>query len=224
MPTPEDGHRRVWLSRWKEWAIEQLPESASAAIRSRTRLEVEHALTRLGTQDAENEIRDLVEATLDPILLELANRDANATNARQKQKYLEQAEAYLEIALVLMASARTTTMLNRPEYARPVLAERLRHRVRRLLTGAESHTEVLEQTIEFLDRSLAEQPLPPREWGQRLAKGTFVTTMVAGKLLKQIPELRELVDMGLTATGTKLGAILARHVAARKPPPSTPTS
>jgi len=219
-PPPADDRRRAWLSRWKEWAIGQLPESASAATRSRVRLEVERALARLGTQDPENEIRDLVQATLDPILLDLAGRDADVAHARRKQEYLEQVEIYLEIALLLVAGARTTAMLGRPEYAKPVLSERLRRRLRRKLTGSESTPEVLEHAVEFVDRCLAKQPPPPRQWGRRLATGTFVTTVVLGKVLEQNPELRELVNKGLTAGGMKLGAVLARFAAARKAPPS----
>jgi len=181
---------------------------------------VERALARLGAQDPENEVRDLVQATLDPILLELAGRETDAAHARRKQEYLEQVEVYLEIALLFMAGERTTAMLSRPEYAKPVLAERLRRRFCRLLTGGEAAPKVLEHTIAFVDRCLAKQPPPRRQWGRRLGTGALATTMVAGKLLEQIPELRELVNMGLAAGGTKLGAILARFVAARKAPPS----
>jgi len=216
--TPEDDRRHAWLSQRKEWAIEQLPESASATTRSRVRAEVERALVRFGPQDPENEIRDLVQATLDSILLELAGRDAEATHARRREEYLEQSEIYLEVALLLMAGERTTAMLGRPEYAKPALTERLRRRLRRMLTGRESPPEVLEHTVEFVGRCLAKQPPPPRQWGRRVATGTFVTTMVAGKLLEQIPELRELVNMGLAAGGMKLGALLARLAAARKTP------
>jgi hypothetical protein len=181
---------------------------------------VERALVRLGPQDPENEVRDLVQATLDPILLELAGRDADAARGRRKQEYLEQVEIYLEIALLLMAGTRTTAMLSRPEYAKPVLTERLRRRFRRLLTGGETHAEVLEHTIEFVDRCLAKQPPAPRQWGRRFATGTFVTKMITEKVLEEIPELRELVNMGLAAGGRKLGAVLARLAAARKAPRS----
>ena len=218
-PAPDDA-RRGWLSRWKEWAIERLPESASAATRSRVRLEVERALVRLGAQDPENEVRDVVQAKLDSILHDLARRDVDAAHTRAKQEYLERAEVYLEIALLFVAGERTTAMLSRPEYAKPVLAGRLRRRFRRLLTGGESAPKVLEHTIAFVDRCLAKQPPPPRQWGRRLATGTLATTMVAEKLLEQIPELRELVNIGLAAGGTKLGAVLARFMAARKAPPS----
>jgi len=218
MPAPGDDRRRAWLSRWKEWAIEQLPESASAGARSRTRVEVARTLARFGAQDPENEVRDLVQATLDPILLELANRDDDAAHARRKQEHLEQVEIYLEIALLLVAGPRSIAMLSRPEYGKPVLTERLRRRFRRRLTGSESHPEVLEHTVEFVHRCLAKQPPPPRQWGRRLATGTFVTTMVAGKLLEQNPELRELVNMGLAAGGMKLRAVFARLAATWKAP------
>jgi hypothetical protein len=219
-PAPRDDARRAWLSHWKEWAIEQVPASASATTRSRVRLEVERALARLGAQDPENEVRDMVQATLDPILQEFAGRDADAAHARQKQEHLEQVEIYLEIALLLVAGPRTTAMLRRPEYAKPVLTERLRRRLHRTLTGAESHPEVLEQTIAFLDRCLAKQQPPPRQWGRRIATGTFVTTVAAAKVLEQNPELRELVSKGFAAGQKKLRAALARVTAARKPPTS----
>ncbi len=217
-PAPRDDARRAWLSHWKEWAIEQVPVSASAATRSRVRLEVERALARLGAQDPENEVRDMVQATLDPILQELAGRDTDATHARRKQEHLEQVETYLEIALLLVAGPRTTAMLRRPEYAKPILTERLRRRLRRTLTGGESYQEVLDHTIAFVDRCLAKQPPPPRQWGRRLSTGTLITTVVAAKVLEQNPELRELVNKGLAAGQQKLRALLARLAAARKPP------
>ena len=219
-PAPRDDARRAWLSRWKEWAIEQVPASASATTRSRVRLEVERALVRLGAPDPENEVRDMVQATLDPILQEFAGRDADAAHARQKQEHLEQVEIYLEIALLLVAGPRTTAMLRRPEYAKPVLTEHLRRRLRRTLSGGESHQEVLEHTIAFIDRCLAKQPPPPRQWGRRLATGTFVTTVAAAEVLKQNPELLELVNKGLAAGQERLRAALARVTAARKPPTS----
>jgi hypothetical protein len=207
---------------WKEWAIAQIPASAPAATRSRVRLEVERALARLGAQDPENEVRDVVQATLDPILQELTGRDGDVARTRLKQEYLERVEVYLEIALLLQTGASTTAMLRRPDYAKPVLAEHLRRRLRRTLTGGESHQEVLEHTIAFLERCLAKQPPPPRQWGRRLATGTFVTTVVAAKVLEQSPELRELVSKRLAAGQEKLRTVLARLAAARKPP--TPTS
>ncbi len=219
-PAPRDDARRAWLSHWKEWAIEQVPASASATTRSRVRLEVGRALARLGAQDPENEVRDTVQATLDPILQELAASDADATHARRKQEHLEQVEMYLGLVLLLVAGPRTTAMLRRPEYAKLVLTERLRRRLRRTLTGGESHQEVLEHTVAFIDRCLAKQPLPPRQWGRRLATGTFVTTVAAAKVLEQNPELRELVSKGFAAGQKKLRAALARVTAARKPPTS----
>ena len=219
-PAPRDDARRAWLSRWKEWAIEQLPPSATAPTRSRLRLEVERALARLGALDPEDEVRDLVLATLDPILQQLASRDADATHARRKQEHLEQVETYLAIALLLAAGPRTTAMLRRPEYAKPVLTEHLRRRLRRTLSGAESHQEVLEHTTAFIDRCLAKQPPPPRQWGRRLATGTFLTTVAAAEVLKQNPELLELVNKGLVAGQERLRAALARVTAARKPPTS----
>ncbi len=134
-PAPRDDARRAWLSHWKEWAIERVPVSASAITRSRVRLEVERALARLGAQDPENEVQDMVQAVLDPILQELAVP-------------------------------------------------------------------------------------PPRQWGRRLATGTFVTTVAAAKVLEQNPQLRELVKKGLAAGQEKLRAALARVTAARKPPTS----
>src|SRR5206468_2131387 len=92
---PGDDARHAWLSQWKEWAIGRLPASATAAIRSRVRLEVERALARLGCRDSENEIQDVVEATLDQILQDLAGRDADTARPRQKAEHLEQTGNYL---------------------------------------------------------------------------------------------------------------------------------
>jgi len=218
-PAPRDDARRAWLSHWKEWAIEQMPASASATTRSRVRLEVERALARLGVQDPENEVQDMVQATLDPILQEFAGRDVDVAHARQKQEHLKQVEIYLEIALLLVAGPRTTAMLRRPGYAKPVLTEHLRRRLRRTLSGGESHQEVLEHIIAFIDRCLAKQP-PLRQWGRRLATGTFVTTVAAAEVLKQNPELLQLVNKGLAAGREKLRAALAGVTAVRKPPTS----
>jgi hypothetical protein len=214
---PGDDARHAWLSRWKEFAIGRLAASATAATRSQVRLEVERALARLGSRDSENEIRDVVEATLDQILQDLANRDADTARARQKAEHLEQVENYLGIALLQASGPRTAAMLRRPEFAKPVLTERLRRRLRHTLTGGESDQEVLEHAIVFVSRCLAKQPPLPRQWGRRLATGTLATTVVAAKMLEQSPELREALNKRIAAGHEKLGALLARFAATRKP-------
>ncbi len=195
-----------------------MPASASAATRSQIRHNVERALGRLGVQDPENEVRDVVEAMVEPVLLELADREGRVARDRRKRENLEQIETYLELALWLRTGPRATAMLKRSEYAKPVLVERLRRRLRRELTGGESPEEVLEYVIAFVDRCLAKQPPPPRRWGRALATGTLVTGLVTAKVLEQSPELRALAQKGLAIGRDRLHALLARFTSGQKPP------
>ena len=214
-PRGDDG-RSSWLSRWKEWGIHRAPASASPAARSRLRQAVERALARFTVQAPEDEVRDAVDAAIEPILRDLAEREAAATRERKKRENIKQVETWLEVALRLRAGPDTKAMLGRAEHAKPVLVERLRRRWRRELTGEESDQAVLESTIAFVDRCLAKQPPPPRRWGRRLTTGALVTAVVTGKVLDQNPELRDLARQSLAAGRDKLRALLARVTSATK--------
>ncbi len=217
---PVDDARRVWLSHWKTWATGRLPASASAATRSQVRNNVERALARHGVKDSENEVRDVVEGTLEPVLLELAEHEARLARERRKRENLEQVETWLELALKLRSGPRTTAMLTRPEYAKPVLVERLRRRLRRDLTGDEPSEEVGEDVLAFVDRCLTKQPPPPRRWARGLATGTLVTGLVTAQVLERNPELRVLAQQGLSVGRDRLRALLVRLTSVQKPPTS----
>jgi len=214
----ENEGRVSWLSGWKERAIRRLPASASPAARSRLRQTVERALARFNVHDPEDEIRDAVDAAIEPMLHALAEREAAATRERRKQEHLEQIEAYLAAALSLRAGPATRTMLKHPAYAQPVLAERLRRRWRRELTGEESDEALFAFTLVFVDRCLAKQPLPPRRWPRRIATSALVTTAAIATALGQNPELRELAGRGFAAGQRKLRGLLARATSSTKAP------
>ncbi len=72
---PVDDVRRAWLSRWKEWAVGRVPASASPATRSQLRHAVERALGRLTVENPDDEVRDAVDAAIEPIVQATAERE-----------------------------------------------------------------------------------------------------------------------------------------------------
>ena len=210
LPPLDSTRHRAWISHWKEWAIGQLPESATATLRSQLRLAIERALGRHGPDDPADEIRDLVQATLEPVLHELTAKAAETARGRQKHEVLEGIPALLEFALALRPGPRTAAMLSRPEYGRPVLSERLKRRIDRDFTGDESLEDILSYTVAFVDRCLAKQPPPPRRLARRLANGMVVTVGTAAKVLEQNPDLTPLIARGVGAGQQKVRAFLAK--------------
>ncbi len=164
--------RRAWLTTWKRWAVSELPPDTPRAVRVQLRTDVERVLSRLGPEDDDTEVRDLVAGVVDEARGRLRSETEQATHARSKRDLLAEVGQILGLVLDLFPEAEVAAMLKRPGYSRLALTQRLRRHLDHHVTGAERAEQVLESVVAWVERRLAEQPEPlPR------------TSHVAGKVL-----------------------------------------
>ncbi len=184
------GSTQDWRARWKRRAVEQLPATASYAVRVEVRAAVDRALARVPPTADEGEIRDLVMLVVDEARKRL-NADAER-EARRAQKALLVAGAHqsLVTALRKLSSRGTLGMIKRPGSSFQRLEYRLTRHLERHLTGEETRSEVQTRVEAWVEAQLAEQP-PPRP-------GVSKSVLLAGG-----------------ATGVALGFAAAQHPAAR---------
>lgn len=188
---PSDGsdQKPDWRARWKGWAVEQLPSTASRAARVQVRAAVERALRSFPADADETEIRDVVMSLVDETRQRL-EADAECEARKLAKKVLVAlAPLFLRGALNRLKSRGSVAMLSRPGYSSARLRQRLVHRLQRDLTGEETHDEVQAVVDAWVEARLAEQPPAP---------AVPKTVLVAGG-----------------ATAVAVGVVVGQHPAAR---------
>jgi hypothetical protein len=162
---PEPGGareaRRVWLSAWKKWAVNELSAETPRPLRVQLRSAVERALAHFSPADDEAEVRDVVAGVVDEAQGEFrAEADRGAQAETKRQLASETAQIFAAV-LSQFPQPAVTAMLQRPGYSRLVLTERLRRFLDQRLTGAEPPERILEVVVGWIERRLAEQPRVP---------------------------------------------------------------
>jgi hypothetical protein len=211
-----------WRAPWKRWAVEQLPTTASHAVRVEVRAAVERALARVPSTADEAEIRDLVLLVVDEAH-ERLNADAER-KARHAQKTVVVASAGLLLGTALrkLSSRGAQRMLKRPGYSFQRLEYRLTHYLERHLTGEETRSDVQAHVEAWVEARLAEQPPTPGISKSALVAGG-VTGVALGFVAAQHPAARDATARAIQksrAVAQKGGEILSKLLT---PPPAPPT-
>jgi hypothetical protein len=91
--------RKRWIVQWKEWAVAQLPSTASPQTRATLRQSVEQALVGHDPRDSEAEIRDLILALVAQIKFQMEIEELEKQRASKKNEMMDLADKLLAIAI-----------------------------------------------------------------------------------------------------------------------------
>ncbi len=184
------------MTRWKHWALQQLPPTAPRAARVQLRTDVERALGRLSPESDEEEVRDVVAGVVDTLTREMESEAKQEARERHKRELVALAPVFLTLALRKFRSRGAIEMLKRPGYSCNALTLRLTRRLARDLTGDESGEEVETRVNAWVEARLAEQPPPPRHWSRRVLAGGAAAATAAGIAL-QNPTVKDAAARGV---------------------------
>ena len=211
--------RRAWLSQLKEESVRKLPPTASAAVRAKLRIDVEHALRLRGPDDPPLELQDVLATLVAETLMHLHETERQAQQVGMKAELVTFAKWALGTALnecpTHLVGAPGSG--NRTQTTRVVWAE-LRLILEKTLSGAESEQDVRQLVEEYVALWRSEHD---RWWRPHLpspaqvAKG-IATAKAIVDVVNQTPELRQLAD-------TVTQAVVAR-LRDRRSPKDSPTA
>ncbi len=217
-PSPEpDAARRKWLAIWKGWAVARLPADASRTAGVHVRTAVERALVRLGPEDSEDEVRDVVLGVVDEAVARLRAAADAAACAEMRRTIIAGADVLLGLALRRFPAADVSAMVKRRGYSRAALADRLRRHLDRHITGGEQPEEIMGRIVAWVERRLAEQPQPPRRLSRLMAPAGAAMVTVGAMSLRN-PQVKEVVTRGLEKARDKARALWARWTTRPSPP------
>src|SRR5215831_16379318 len=91
--------RRAWLSQLKEESVRQLPPTASAAVRTKLRIDVERALRHRGPDDPPLELQDVLATLVAETLMHLHETGRQAQQVGMKAELVTFAKWALGTAL-----------------------------------------------------------------------------------------------------------------------------
>jgi hypothetical protein len=213
--------RRAWLSQFKEVAVQQLPPTASPAVRAKLRLNVEHALRRHGPDDPALELQDILATLVAEARAQLDENERQTQQAGRKEELI----AFARSALVVVLNECPTYLVgapgsgNRMQTTRAVWAD-LRLILEKTLSGAESERDVRQRVEEHIARWRSEHD---RWWRPRVPSPQSVikgigTAKAIVDVVNQTPELRQLAD---TVTQAVLAQLRTRR--SPKEPPTAPS-
>ena len=213
--------RRAWLSRLKEDAVRQLPSPASAAVRARLRVDVEHALRHHAPDDPAPEVQDILATLVEEACRQLNEAEHQAQRTERK------------LELVTLARWALATVLNRcPAYLVGDLGSNkrantmqaiwadLRPILDKALSGAESGDDVRQHVEAHVAKWRSERDRwwhlrPPSP--EQVVKGIHTAKTVV-EAVNKTPEFRQLADTVIQAVQTKL-----RQRRQTKEPPASPS-
>lgn len=221
---PKREMRRTWLATWKRWAMNALPAEASRAVRVRVRTAVERALVRLGPEDDEAEVRDVVACIVEETHGQLQGEADCAAQTRSKREIVNGAGALLAAVLPRFPKNQVAAMLKRPGLSLVALTGRLQRFVDRHLTGNERPEQIVELVTAWVERRLAEQPPVPAASG-RLAAGVGTAVGVigsAGVVALQHPQVRDAAVRHLKTARDKARGWLQTLIPPQPPAPPGP--
>lgn len=192
--------RRVWLTLWKEGAVNALPAMASVAVKIEVRRAVETALVNLGPEDHVAEIRDLVGAVVRVFTDQLIEATRTEERETRKQKFLESIDLWIDD---LALRHFPTELVGPPRsiqrrHVLAILRKRIRQTLSAELTGDESPEAVLIRMQDELACWAVEQNphIDRRSLLRRLAPW-LATTLAGGVAAASMsPELRAVVRNG----------------------------
>lgn len=214
------AERRAWLSQLKEDAVRQLPSTASAAVRARLRLDVDHALRHHGPDDPVLELQDIVTALVSEASRQLNEVEHETRRSKRKTELMALAKETLAAALdecpsYLVGAAGSS---KRTHSVRTVWAD-LRSILDKTLSGTESEDGVQQRVEEHVAQWRNDHD---RWWRPRfpspvqVIKGIKTATAIVDTVNKT-PELRQLVDTITQA----VGALVRQRRQSKEPPPSS---
>jgi hypothetical protein len=221
---PQDGDttRRAWLSRLKEDAVRQLPSTASPAVRTRLRLDVEQALRHHVPDDPALEVQDILVALVAETRRLLNEQEHEARRSELKAELIALARQTLAAALdecpAYLVGAPGSS--KRTHTVRAVWAD-LRPILEKTLSGTESADTVGQRVEEHVAQWRSTND---RWWRPRLpspvqvAKGIKTATAIVDTVNKT-PALSQLTQI---VTQTVLTRLRERRQSKEPPPPSSP--
>jgi len=209
-----DAERRQWVTRWKQWAVGQLPSTAPRAVKVELRVQVERALGRFAPGDDEEELHDVVLAAVDAATARLRADVEQGAREENRRASAALAGLFLEAALRKFPREAVAAMLQQPGYSRNALTQRLTRHLERYLKGEETVEEILARVTAWVERRLAEQPPPARPW-----RGTVAGAVgAAAALALTKPEIRDAARKGLTKARELALTLWQQRTAGTRPP------
>lgn len=217
-PVHGRAERRAWLSQLKEDAVQQLPPSASPAVRARLRADIDHALRHHGLEDSRAEVQDIVAMLVAESRRRLDELEEQARRSESKPRLVLAAKLSLSAALnrcpAHLVGAPGSD--KRTQTTQAVWAA-IRPALDKTLSGAESPDDVHHLVEEHVARWRTEhdhwwRPRPP-------SPAKVIAGIKTGKAIvdavNQTPELRQ-----LAGTIAQAARILWRQRRQPGPPPA----
>ena len=212
---PSDKTRRLWVAKWKAWAVRQMPADTPLEVKVQLRADVERALARYRPDDDEAETSDIVSSLVEEARTRLTAKLTGQFQEAGKRLVIALAPVYLRAALAKFDQRLVAAMLKRPESSSAALIARLQGHLNHRLKGDEDQGDVQRLVDAWVVRRLAEQP-PVSEGRLRSALGAASAVATAGVAAYQHPNVKTVVNQGLT----KLHQFIQRWWT--PPPPSAP--